>query len=191
MSLLPQFFQKASESWTYLAKFSVKSRWAFLEFCHLGNSVINRPFFLPSYNSKTLWLHQLLHNNLWRFLFSVKSAQFNNKDLNEDFGVAETETLQHFAKPKPPRNRRRPRNTTKVAPLLSDLQEEPENRENDLEINRQVMRKSTSSLKSSQASKSKEELSNGMKKYFYLLTKFLICTYLKVFFEQIIILVII
>ena len=78
-----------------------------------------------------------------------------------------------------------------MAPLLSDLQEEPENRENDLEINRQVMRKSTSSLKSSQASKSKEELSNGMKKYFYLLTKFLICTYLKVFFEQIIILVII
>jgi hypothetical protein len=48
-----------------------------------------------------------------------------------------------------------------VAPLLSDLQEEPENHENDLEINRQVMRKSTSSLKSSQASKSKEELNNG------------------------------
>ena len=137
----------------------------------MGNSEINRTFFLPSYNSKTLWLQQLLHINLWRFLFSVKSAQFNNKDLNEDFGVAETETLQHFAKPKPPRNRRRPRNTTKVAPLLSDLQEEPENREN--EINRQVMRKSTSSLKSSQASKSKEELNNGMKKYFYLLTKFL------------------
>ena len=60
-----------------------------------------------------------------------------------------------------------------MAPLLSDLQEEPENHENDLEINRQVMRKSTSSLKSSQASKSKEELNNGMKKYFYLLTKFL------------------
>ena len=60
-----------------------------------------------------------------------------------------------------------------MAPILSDLQEEPENRENDLEINRQVMRKSTSSLKSSQASKSKEELNNGMKKYFYLLTKFL------------------
>jgi len=90
----------------------------------------------------------------------VKSAQFNNKDLSEEFGVAETETLQHFAKPKPPRNRRRPRNTTKVAPLLSDLQEEPENHENDLEINRQVMRKSTSSLKSSQASKSKEKLNN-------------------------------
>jgi hypothetical protein len=53
-----------------------------------------------------------------------------------------------------------------VAPLLSDLQEEPENHENDLEINRQVMRKSTSSLKSSQPSKSKEELNNGMKKYF-------------------------
>ena len=66
-----------------------------------------------------------------------------------------------------------------MAPILSDLQEEPENHENDLEINRQVMRKSTSSLKSSQASKSKEELNNGMKKYFYLLTKFLICTYLK------------
>ena len=60
-----------------------------------------------------------------------------------------------------------------MAPILSDLQEEPENHENDLEINRQVMRKSTSSLKSSQASKSKEELNNGMKKYFYLLTKFL------------------
>ena len=57
-----------------------------------------------------------------------------------------------------------------MAPILSDLQEEPENRENDLEINRQVMRKSTSSLKSSQASKSKEELNNGMKKYFHLLT---------------------
>jgi len=67
----------------------------------------------------------------------VKSAQFNNKDLSEEFGVPVTETLQHFAKPKPPRNPRRPRNTTKVAPLLSDLQEEPENHENDLEINRQ------------------------------------------------------
>jgi hypothetical protein len=67
-----------------------------------------------------------------------------------------------------------------VAPLLSDLQEEPENHENDLEINRQVMRKSTSSLKSSQPSKSKEELNNGMKKYFsFFLTKFLIPTYLK------------
>ena len=52
-----------------------------------------------------------------------------------------------------------------MAPLLSDLQEEPENHENDMEINRQVMRKSTSSLKSSQPSKSKEELNNGMKKY--------------------------
>ena len=109
---------------------------------------------------------EIINFNFWRFLFSVKSAQFNNKDLSEEFGVAETETLQHFAKPKPPRNRRRPRNTTKVAPLLSDLQEEPENHENDLEINRQVMRKSTSSLKSSQASKSKEELNNGMKNIF-------------------------
>ena len=53
-----------------------------------------------------------------------------------------------------------------MAPLLSDLQEEPENRENDLEINRQVLRKSTSSLKSSQASKSKEELNNGTKNIF-------------------------
>jgi len=66
-----------------------------------------------------------------------------------------------------------------VAPLLSDLQEEPENHENDLEINRQVMRKSTSSLKSSQPSKSKEELNNGMKKKIFFLTKFLIPTYLK------------
>ena len=55
-----------------------------------------------------------------------------------------------------------------MAPLLSDLQEEPENHENDLEINRQVMRKSTSSLKSSQASKSKEELNNGMKNDIFL-----------------------
>ena len=157
-------FQKVSEIFRLFRDHDDEG--IFLAICHLSNSVRYRTFSLPSYNSKTLWLHQLLHINFWRFLFSVKSAQFNNKDLNEDFGVAETETLQHFAKPKPPRNRRRPRNTTKVAPLLSDLQEEPENHENDMEINRQVMRKSTSSLKSSQPSKSKEELNNGMKKYF-------------------------
>lgn len=63
-----------------------------------------------------------------------------HQTVKEDFGVAETETLQHFSKPKPPKNRRRPKGvTTKVTPILTDLQEELD--ENDLEINRASTKK--------------------------------------------------
>jgi len=83
-------------------------------------------------------------------------SQSSFYEKKEDFGVAETETLPHFAKPKPPKNRRTVR-PTKVTPILTDLQEEPD--ENDLEINRKVMKKSII-VNKSHVSKSKEDIHN-------------------------------
>jgi len=71
--------------------------------------------------------------------------------------VAETERLQHFAKPKPPRNRRRPRNATKITPILTDLPEESD--ENNLENDRKVIKKECIANKN-HSSKSKEEIHN-------------------------------
>lgn len=57
---------------------------------------------------------------------------------NEDFGVEQTETLQHFAKPRPPSNRRRPMTTkkSKVTPMTNIKEDEEE--PSDLQISREL-----------------------------------------------------
>ena len=67
--------------------------------------------------------------------------------------------MQHFTRPKPP-SRRRPKNTIKVTPILTDLQEEFD--ENDLEINQKVLKKAVI-VNKGHGSKSKEEIHNGQK----------------------------
>ena len=92
--------------------------------------------------------------------FSILAQSHSSlNEEKEDFGVAETETLQHFTRPKPP-TRRRPKNTIKVTPILTDLQEEFD--ENDLEINQKVLKKAVI-VNKGHGSKSKEEIHNGQK----------------------------
>lgn len=119
---------------------------------------------LVSWSSRDNLTNETKHNSQKKkrlaFFKSKSQEAQSHSSLNEekvdDFGVAETETLQHFTRPKPP-NRRRPRNTTKVTPILTDLQEEFD--ENDLEINQKVMKK-TVIVNKSHGSKSKEEIHN-------------------------------
>ena len=95
----------------------------------------------------------------WIFFSILAQSHSSLNEEKEDFGVAETETLQHFTRPKPP-TRRRPKNTIKVTPILTDLQEEFD--ENDLEINQKVLKKAVI-VNKGHGSKSKEEIHNGQK----------------------------
>jgi len=116
---------------------------------------------LVSWSSRDNLTNETKQNNqkkkrLTFFKSKTQEAQSQSSfyEKKEDFGVAETETLPHFAKPKPPKNRRTVR-PTKVTPILTDLPEEPD--ENDLEINRKVMKKA---IIVSHVSKSKEDIHN-------------------------------
>ena len=95
----------------------------------------------------------------WIFFSILAQSHSSLNEEKEDFGVAETETLQHFTRPKPP-TRRRPKNTIKVTPILTDLQEEFD--ENDLEINQKFLTKAVI-VNKGHGSKSKEEIHNGQK----------------------------
>ena len=100
------------------------------------------------------------NSSLFLNFFSILAQSHSSlNEEKEDFGVAETETLQHFTRPKPP-TRRRPKNTIKVTPILTDLQEEFD--ENDLEINQKVLKKAVI-VNKGHGSKSKEEIHNGQK----------------------------
>jgi len=118
---------------------------------------------LVSWSSRDNLTNETKQNNqkkkrLTFFKSKTQEAQSQSSfyEKKEDFGVAETETLPHFAKPKPPKNRRTVR-PTKVTPILTDLPEEPD--ENDLEINRKVMKKEII-VNKSHVSKSKEDIHN-------------------------------
>ena len=102
------------------------------------------------------------NSSLFLNFFSILAQSHSSlNEEKEDFGVAETETLQHFTRPKPP-SRRRPKNTIKVTPILTDLQEEFD--ENDLEINQKVLKKAVI-VNKGHGSKSKEEIHNGQKSF--------------------------
>lgn len=118
---------------------------------------------LVSWSSRDNLTNETKHNSQKKkrlaFFKSKSQEAQSHSSLNEekeDFGVAETETLQHFTRPKPP-TRRRPKNTIKVTPILTDLQEEFD--ENDLEINQKVLKKAVI-VNKGHGSKSKEEIHN-------------------------------
>lgn len=57
-----------------------------------------------------------------------KTIKKPTKDITDvvklDFGVEETEKLKHVSKPKPPQNRRRPKKSAKISPVLPEVLEE-------------------------------------------------------------------
>ena len=68
-------------------------------------------------------------------------------EVTEEFGVPETKTLQHFAKPKPPRNHRKPKKSAnKITPMISEEDQENDSEEKVI-LRQKIMTELTNNLK--------------------------------------------